>query len=466
MRPDRTSSLERASALRETLVVMFGVGDPDPASLQGALEKVAPEDVAAVLGDFPVDEKIRIFRALPSKEDQSVVVEETDRQSHREILEALTEEERRGIIGEMPVDDLVDHLEELPQDEQERIIATLDREDAEDVEELLQYPPDTAGGMMTTEFITVPAGVTSREALARIQGNVGAEFYAYVYVIDANERLEGVASIREILQADPGILVDTFMEKDVVSVPVDTDREEVAAAVERYNLTAIPVLDRASQIRGIVTVDDVMEAVQEEHSEDMLRMAGTTAVHPLYEPVKFDVAKRLPFLLITLTGGFAVLVLQNTFRDLITITLFAAVLPLLHMLSALSGNVAVVASTVLVRGLATGDVGSTRLKKALRRELLVAALIPLILAPLAGVALYFFGQATGRDEYCQPRIILAMALGMTASVIWAGLIGALVPIFCQLSRVIDPAIASGPFVTVTCDISSSLIFLVIVVLLV
>ena len=273
-------------------------------------------------------------------------------------------------------------------------------------------------------------------------------------------------SIREVLRATPDTNIDSYMVTDVVKVSVDTDREEVAALVERYDLGAIPVVDDHERIRGIVTFDDVMDAVEEEHSEDMLRMAGTTAVHPLYEPVKLDVAKRLPFLVITMTGGFAVLLVLNVFRDPIGIVIFGTVLPLLHMLSALSGNVAVVASTVLVRGMATGDVSPRRLRKALGREFLVAAVVPIILAPTAGLILYLFGLLIPELEtYADPTIILAMMLGMVASVAWAGLIGALVPILCSLSRIIDPAIASGPFVTVTCDISSSLIFLVIVYLL-
>ena len=469
MSPDQGSSLERASALHETLLAVLGLGDPDRRSLGRILDLFAPEDVAAVLGDFEVEEKILIFKAISSKEDQGVVLEETDQQSHREILDALTEEERRAVIGEMPVDDLVDHLEELPEAEQKRLIATLDKEEAEDVEELLQYEPDTAGGMMTTEFITMPLALTSRAALAKIQGNLGAEVIAYVYIVDDNECLCGVVSIREILRATPDTVVDTYMERDVVRVAVDTDREEVAAVVERYNIAAIPVVDRQERIRGLVTFDDVMEAVQEEHSEDMLRMAGTTAVHPLYEPVRVDVAKRLPFLLITMTGGFGVVLVQNLFRgpmEAIEAGILVMMLPLAHVLSALSGNVAVVASTVLVRGLATQEVGVTRLRKALKREILVAILIPLILAPAAGLTLYVIGHMAGghMEIYCRPLVIRSLMLGMLASVAWAGLIGAVVPIFCILSKIIDPAIASGPFVTVTCDISSSLIFLLIVYL--
>ena len=458
-----SSMQDRAVALRETLVSLSILGDEDRVALEGCLNRVAPEDVAAVLGDLDTDERLAIFKALPSVESKATVLEETDQQTRADLLEGLSEEERREVIGEMPVDDLVDTLDELPRAEQERIIADLEEEDAEDVRELRQYEPDSAGGMMTPEFLVAPVGATSGEALATIQGNLNAEVISYVYVTSKEGQLKGVVSIRDLLKAGPETAVEDHMETDIVKVEVETDREEVAAVVDKYNLPVIPVVDSTGSIRGIVTFDDVLDAVQDEHSEDMLRMAGTTAIHPYYEPVHVGVAKRLPFLLVTLTGCIGVLLVQNHFREVIAgdgtaeaSLLMLMVLPIVHLISGLSGNVAVVTSTVFVRGLATGEIYPGRISRAVWQELLIGILIGLVIAVLVGLVLsLFFGQ-----RY-DPDIILVVVCGLFASIAWAAVIGALVPVICR--RVgIDPAIASGPFVTITVDISASFIFLLFV----
>jgi len=454
-----SSTQDRAVALRETLVSLRILGEKDLAALKGCLKRVAPEDVAVVLGDLDTEERLAIFKALPSVESRATVLEETDQQTRTDLLEGLSEDERSEVIGEMPVDDLVDALDELPRDEQERIIADLKEDEAEDVRELRRYEADSAGGMMTSEFLAAPLGATSGEALATIQGNLNAEVISYVYVTSGKGKLEGVVSIRDLLKARPETSVEEHMETDIVKVDVDTDREEVAAAVDKYNLPVIPVVDSSGSIRGIVTFDDVLDAVLDEHSEDMLRMAGTTAIHPYYEPIHVGVAKRLPFLLVTLTGCIGVLMVQEHFKAVInTAELMLVVLPIVHLISGLSGNVAVVTSTVFVRGLATGEIYPGRISRAVWQELMIGLLIGLVIAVLVGLVLsVFFGRYP-------PGTIAVVVCGLFASIVWAAVIGALVPVCCRRLG-IDPAIASGPFVTITVDISASFIFLLFVLLM-
>ena len=466
------SPMDRAAALRETLVSLLLLDETERSvSLQTALERVAPEDTASVLADFESSEIVAIFRALHDEETRAVVLEETDQQSRHEILEGLSEGERRTVLGEMPVDDLVDHLEELPADEQERLLATLDDEEVEEIRELQQYGPDTAGGMMTPDYVAVKATTTSGEALAMVQGNLNVEVIAYLYVLGEAGELEGIVSIRELLRARPETRLDEYMKRDIVRIAVDTDREEVGAIVDKYNLPVLPVVDAAGHMRGVVTFDDVIDAVQEEHSEDMLRMAGTTAIHPYYEPVWVGVFKRIPFLLVTMTGGLCVLAVQDRFRELIqsrqpgagsaleAVGLFALVAPMLHLISGVSGNVSIVTSTIFVRGYATGEIGVGRVWRSIVREVCVGLLLALILSTLLALVLTTFKMSSyGYD------MILVCAGGLCVSIVWAAVIGSSVPALCRISKVIDPAIASGPFVTISVDISASIIFLLFVYL--
>ncbi len=459
---------DRAAALRETIVSILLIDDPERSKLRACVGKVAPEDVAAVLDDFEPDEKLLIFQAILTREDQAIVLDETDPGSRTDVFDCLSETERREILGEMPVDEVVDLIEERPESEQESLIADLETEEAEEVRELRQYDPETAGGMMTPDFLTVSITASSGEALATIQGNIEAEVINYIYVVDAGGKLEGVVSIRDLLRARPESPVDSYMESDVRVVTLDADREDVVSVADKYNIPVIPVVDDEDHIRGIVTPDDVLDAVQDEHSEDIFRLAGTTSIHPYFEPILVGVRKRLPFLLVTMTGAFLVLYVLESFKGAIedgaddANMLLIMMLPILHLISGLSGNVAVVTSTVFVRAFATGEIGRGRLLRAVFQEVLIGCMIGCIMATFVGLVLAVFPFDDNFGDIGVNEI-LVVAAGLCASVTWAGVIGALVPVGCRLTNKIDPAIASGPFVTITVDVSASFIFFLFVV---
>lgn len=457
MSTEQQETSDRASALRETLIALFELDAPEPSSLQSALRRVQPEDAASILREFDDAEKIAIYRALPGDEEKRIVLEESDLPTRRKILEQLEATERASILGQMAVDDLVDQLEALPLETRNEVLATFPKSDREEVRELLSYPPDTAGGMMTTDFISIPVNVSSRDALAKIQGNLKSEVIAYIYATDHQGRLQGVASIRQILSAKPETPVQEFITTDVISVHVSTDREEVASVANRYNLPVLPVVDDDQELRGIITFDDIFDAVEEEHSEDMLRMAGTVALHPIDEPVLVGALKRLPFLIITMLGGFGVLVVKTVFENRIPPGVFLVALGVVPLLSGLAGNVGIVTATVMVRGLATGDISSRRAFRPIWRETLVGLLLGAVLAAFVSVVL----RVSGNEQYSW-GICQVISLGLFASVLWAAFVGALVPLICKASRFVDPAIASGPFVTMACDLSASLIFLTLV----
>lgn len=459
MAPEKDLSSDRAEALRETLVALFDLDGPEREHIASVLRKVAPEDVGAVLGDFGLEEKLVIYRALPSNEVRGIVLDETDQQSRRDIASALSESERLEALGELPPDDLVDQLEELPAEEQARVIATLEAEEAKEVEELLQYAPETAGGMMTTEFISVRSHFSSREALERIQGNLTQEVIAYVYVLEDDDVLVGVASIRGILKAKPVTPIKEHMTRDPVSVKVDTDREEVASVMSKYNHAALPVVDAQGRMRGVITFDDVFDAVEEEHSEDMLRMAGTVAINPFYEPVFAGIIKRLPFLVLTMIGGFGIIAVKEMFEEGLPPEMVAAPI-VIPLLIGLSGNVGIVTSTIMVRGLATGDINLERFWRALGKELAVGVVLAVVLGGAVALVLRLAPFSNLPDALPQ-----VLGLSLVGSVVFSALLGGLIPLACRFTGVIDPAIASGPFVTMLCDLSGSFIFFLLLVLI-
>ena len=474
--PAGSDNLDRAEALRENLIALFGVGPPDNESLRAVLGHVAPEDVAEVLDDFDEDKKLLIFRCLPSDEARSVVIEETDSESHDEILEDISPDEKVAVLKEMPVDDLVDHLEELRPDEKAKVLAELEPEEVRDVEELSKFPPDSAGGLMTTEYLSLGVTLTSKEALAEIQGNLDAEVISYVYVTESDGTLRGVLSIRDILRAKPQTPVEEYMVTDVLRVDVETDQEDVAAAANKYNLNVIPVVDGENHMRGVVTADDILDAVEEEHTEDMLRMAGTVTADPFHESIRAGVLKRLPFLSLTMVGGIGIFFMKALFEgeggidDPRSLAWALAALPLL---CGLSGNVGIVTSTVMVRGIATGDITAKRAWRALGQEVLVGAAIGVVLALVVGMIFPLLPEGSGAAHdaanagpppLSSYEITFALMAGLAVSVVWASFIGAMVPFACRASGKIDPAIASGPFVTMLCDLSASFIFLYLVTL--
>ena len=451
---------DRAEALRETLAAIFGVGEPSREHLETVLAKVAPEDVASVLSDFDAEEKIRIYQALPTNEARGVVLEETDQQSDREISESLSDEEKIEVLEELSVDDLVDQIEDLPESEQRKVISHLESEDAEDVQELLAFGPDTAGRMMTTDYLSVHREQTSREALEIIQGKLDAEVIAYVYVLGRNEELRGVVSIRNILANQPETPVESYMTRNPISVGVDSDREEAVALVDKYNLPVLPVVDDQGHMRGIVTFDDIIDVAREESSEDIHRLAGTLAVHPFYEPVWAGVWKRLPFLAITALGGLGFAMIKGGF-DSIDTQIMSEAMAYVPLVIALSGGVAIVSSTIMVRGLATGEINLSRFGRALTKEVLVGLCLAAILAVAVYLAIWLIESSSGATPIVHGLPVIA-SIALIGSVVIAAFMGVTIPWLCRLTGRIDPAIASGPFVTMLCDVVAGFLYLLLV----
>lgn len=411
------------------------------------LADLHPSDVADLLDDFSTDEKVALFSALEADDAADVLVE-TDAETREDIIESVQPEKLRTTLAELEPDEAADVIGELEPDEAADALAGL--EDRDEIEQLLEYPPDTAGGLMTTEFVTLPAGATTREAIEQARGASETTHRNYLYVTDADSRPIGRLPIEKLVFSSPDTPVGDLMETDVHPVPTDMDREQVAEIARRYDLLAVPVVDPGTgTVQGIITVDDILDAAGEEAAEDMYRMAGTGATDPLHQPVWKRALLRLPWVLVTLLLGFLA---GQVIRWLgFDPGAKHALLLFVPVMIAMAGSVSLQSSTIMVRGLATGDLRPYRTGAILWHEVAVAALLGLVCGTISGLVAYaFFGGEVG--------FAVAVAFSMFCGIITAATLGTIVPISCHAVGV-DPALASGPFVTSLNDIMGVLIYL-------
>jgi len=415
--------------------------------LARALADLHPSDVADLFDSFDVEEQVRLFSLL-SRDAAADVLVELDRETREDLIDRIRPDELREALAELEPDEAADVIGEMQPADAAQALAAL--EDRSDIQELLEYPPETAGGLMTTEFVTLPEGATVREAVARTRGASETTHRHYLFVTDEAGRLMGQVPLFKLVVSPADVPVREIMDTEVHTVPVDMDREEVADIVRRYDLLAVPVVSpETNRVKGIITFDDVMDAADEEAAEDLYRLAGTGATDPLHQPVWKRALLRLPWLLITLVPGFFVGQIMRWLGydpgGTTALLLFAPVM------IDMAGNVSLQSSTVMVRGLAVGDLRHYRLWTILRNEVAVAFLVGLVCGAVSGgVGYVFFGQHVGFG--------LVVALSMLCGILSAAVTGTFIPLGCNRVGV-DPALASGAFVTSMNDITATLIYL-------
>lgn len=417
--------------------------------LAAFLRNLHPVDLAELVTRLPDPVRLHVFRLLDD-ERAALVLEQLDVEVQAEVLRLLDRQRAGGILEEMSADDLADLLGALPPDAVEPLLRAMAAREAADVAELLTYPPDTAGGIMTTDFVAVRPGMTAQEVIDYLR-SVGpdAETIYYVYVVDDHGHLAGVLSLRELIVAPPGRRVSEIMQRNVVAVRVEDDEEEVARQVARYDLLAVPVVDAERRLRGVVTVDDVLDVVEKIRAEELLRIVGSDAVElERKRPVQIARA-RLPWLAGTLAIELlAGLVIHRRFDE--TIARFALLASFMPIISAISGNVGLQAATVVVRGLATGLYSPRAWLRPVSRELGVDLILGLVLGvALAGVGFAWSGSGV---------FALAVGLALPTAMLTAGLMGSLIPMVTKRLGY-DPALTAGPFETAFQDVVGFAVFL-------
>ncbi|HEY8414569.1 MAG TPA: magnesium transporter [Thermaerobacter sp.] len=432
-------------AWRDRLRAAVAAGDAAAARREAA--GAHPADLAEFVLDLEPADRPRLIGLLPP-EQAALVVEELPPEVQSEVLTVLGRERAVAVLGEMSSDEVADLIGELPPERAVDLLRLMREEEAADVRELLAYLDDTAGGLMTTEFVAVQDDLTAAEAIETLRRLAPeAETVYYVYVVDQEERLRGVLSLRELIVAPPDRRVRDIMRTNVISVPADMDQEEVARLVAKYDLLAVPVVDGEGRILGIVTVDDVVDVLEEEASEDIYRLGGTSDEEAAARSSWFRARLRLPWLVGLLLGELIVArVIQGFHGTLERVEQLAYFIPLL---AATAGNVGTQSLAVAVRGLATGEIRRREMGRALWRELRVGTLLGIALAATS----YGIVRATTGSQAVAVTVGVAMGL----NIVIASSIGTLVPLALHRLRV-DPAVASGPFVTTALDIVGTLVY--------
>ena len=459
-RPGELVSVDRSQQeliqTLEDVEVLADVGDLD--SLDNLVCDLHPADFAALFSAMPR----RLWPEVVARLDIgqiSDLMEELPDHLRDDVAELLKSDQLAEAIEEMASDDAADVLADLPTGIAQRVIAALSKEDRQEVERLLAYPEDSAGGLMQTELVSVVETATVEETVEAIRANseeVGP--FHFIYVVDRDERLVGVLNLAELILSKPDQAISGLVTRDIQVVAPDVDQEDVAWMFSRYDLVVLPVVGENKELLGRILHDDIVDVLSEEADEDILHMSGTTVDEPelVYTDQLFKIASvRLPWLLATLAGLTVPALLVWAFQ--VSFPHMLMLVPFIPVIGAMGGNVGAQSSTIVVRGFATGRVDFQNLGSFLGRELVISFLMGAACGALSGlVAVVWHGDWT---------LSLTVTLSMLVAIVASAILGVLVPYLFRLIR-IDPAIAAGPLVTTIDDIVAIGIYYVAALLII
>jgi magnesium transporter len=413
--------------------------DGEEEALAIFLRLVRPEDIAEWLEDLSGRERQRIIAAL-DHDAAGTVLDDTTAQIRAALVDELSPEDLARIAEAMPADEAADLIGELEADDGEQVLQHIADDDEQTLRRLLGYAGDTAGGIMTPDVVALSAADTVDDAIRVLRTTPRDTPIAAVYIVEPDRRLAGYVRLRNLVTAPPGARLGDIMEADVLSVPAHTDQEEVASVVEKYDFMSIPVVDDHGRLLGVVTVDDVIDVIAEEATEDIYKMAGSSAAEEESESVLHVARHRLPWLLVCLAGTqLSTWVLRVAAHN---VDLYQQMSVFTAAIMAMAGNTSLQSATTTVRRLALDTLPRTRFVRHVGREILVAGLMGVVCGVVAaGLALLFQG-----DPLVGLALGVAMAVGMSA----ASLLGAAMPLVLDIVSV-DPAVASGPLVSTIND---------------
>ena len=421
------------------------------------INKTHPADLAIVFRYFNDEEQKQVFSLMQPNDHTVEFLVELDDTLIEKILDTENAERVSSLIQNASTNDQSYILGSLKEEQAQSVIDLLKKEEQEEIEEIMAYPQDSAGSMMATDVFTLYQNTTCGDALKTLQDQQEAEMVFYLYITDEDDSLVGVASLRALATTPSNTLLKDIMEKRVHSVRPETDQEDVAQIVAQYNYLAVPVIDGDGRLLGIVTVDDVVDVIREEATEDFLQMAGAGKDREILLKSSWENAKvRLPWLFASWIGGvMAAYIIGKYVNMLESMIALAAFIPIII---GMGGNIGTQSSTIIVRGMATGRIEIGNEFKVLLKELRVG----LILGVLYGIMLGIFAnfKFLGSD----PMLGAVVGLSICSSMLLATAVGTFTPLILRKLD-IDPAVATGPFVTTSIDILGVLLYFMIAGLL-
>jgi len=413
-----------------------------------------PADIADLLGHMESAPRRYLFEALDRRTAADALLE-VDESTRQDLIETWNESQLAGLIRDMNSDDAADFISELSPEMANKILKQIEPKDSADVRQLLAHEEDTAGGIMALELVAVAQDRSVEDAINEIRKKADEiDTINHVYVVDNNRRLVGTIHLKQLILAEPYTLLSDIMNRDVISVQAGTDQEEVAKLARKYDLLSVPVVDAQGRLVGRITYDDIVDVMQEEAQEDLARAAG---VHEAEEPREVSIFRisrlRLPWLIVGLFGEIiAAMVLTNFSSALEKIVTLVFFIPII---TAMGGNAGIQASAIVVRGLATGEIDFSDTLRRLNKEFRIAVLNGL----LCGLIIFVVVTIGWKN----PNIGLLIATSLMIVIMSASVVGGTVPLALKRFNV-DPAIAIGPFITISNDILGLLIYMWIAML--
>ncbi|SLM32663.1 MgtE2 [Desulfamplus magnetovallimortis] len=428
-------------------------------SLQKIIKKTHAADLSLVFRELSKNNRLKMFNLMTDPEQKGVLLSELEESIFLELIAQLDLKVIVEIFENMAADDVVELLGYLEEELADAILEKMKNEDSLEVEHLMSYGEDTAGSIMVPDFIAIKENMGASDVISALQNDYAdVEMPFYIYVVDEYGKLVGVCSLRQLVVVHPQKPLKEFMATDIVSVNTYTDREDVAEIVARYDYLAVPVVDDDNRLVGIVTVDDVIDIISEEATVDILKMAGVGEDYIETQTIFRGTRIRLPWLFTSFLGGLAAFFIIGGFEA--SLEKYAYLAAFIPVIMGMGGNIGTQSSTIVVRGIATGRINTRDLWSVVSKELAIGIILGLVYGLFIGVVakIRFF------SEPLSLQLSISVCLAVISSMSVAALVGSLVPMLFEKVN-IDPAVATGPFVTTSVDIVSVYCYFMIATLL-
>jgi len=420
------------------------------AELKKILSDMNEVDIADILNEIEPQTAVLLFRMLPKDLAVDVFAHLTP-EGQKEIINVITDKELHFIIEELYFDDMIDLLEEMPANIVNKILMQSNKEERDLINQFLKYPPDSAGSIMTIEYVDLKKNMTVREALRHIkETGLNKETVYTCYVTDENRKLEGIISLRKLVTSELDDKIEDLMEPDVIYVNTHDDQETVAKIFKKYGFLALPVVDNENRLTGIITVDDIMDVMEQEATEDFQKMAAMAPSDEAYlESSVFELARHRIFWLLILMvsatiSGSIISGAEEVLQAIIVLNSF------IPMLMDTAGNSGSQSSTLVIRGLATGEIEMKDFLKVLFKEFRISIVVGIVLAAVNFLRLYYFVKV-------DLSISLLVSVTLIATIMISKLLGGTLPLVAKKFK-IDPAIMAGPLITTIADATSLTIY--------